>query len=166
MIKNRAVFLDRDGVINRNRDDYVKNIQEMEILSNVSDAIRLLNEENYLVVIISNQSAINRGLLSIETLDEIHQFLKREVGKKGAKIDAIYFCPHKPDENCDCRKPQPTMIFRASEDLGINLSESYMIGDRDSDKFCAQRANVKFIPMKTDDNLLHIVRDFLGKHDK
>ena len=164
LIKNRAIFLDRDGVINRNRDDYVKNTQEMEILPNVSDAIKLLNEKNFLVVIISNQSAINRGLLSVETLDEIHQFLKKEVAKKGAKIDAIYFCPHRPDENCGCRKPQPAMILRASEDLEINLLKSYMIGDRDSDRICAQRANVKFIQMKTDDNLLHLVRIFLDKH--
>lgn len=163
MSKNKAVFLDRDGVINRNRDDYVKSIEEMELLPDVSKAINLLNNANFLVVIISNQSAINRGLLTTKTVRKIHDFLQKELIHDNAKIDAIYFCPHRPDENCDCRKPMPKLILRSAKDLEINLSESYMIGDRDSDRISAERAGVKFISMKTDGNLLEVVKAFLDK---
>ena len=165
MLRNCAVFLDRDGVINRNREDYVKNISEMEILPGVSKAINLLNTANFKVVIISNQSAVSRGLITIEKLLEIHEFLKKELLQNNAKIDGIYFCPHRPDDSCDCRKPKPTLILKAAKDLGINLSESYMIGDRESDMIAAEKAGVKFIPIETDGNLLKVVRTFLDKNE-
>ena len=158
MSRNRAVFLDRDGVINRNRDDYVKDVVEMEILPGVPKAINLLNTVNFKVVIISNQAAVNRGLISTKKLHEIHEFLKKELLQNNAKIDGIYFCPHRPDESCECRKPKPTLILKAAKDLGINLSESYMIGDRESDKIAAEKAGVKFIPIETDGNLLNVIK--------
>jgi len=163
--RNRAVFLDRDGVINRNRDDYVKDVDEMEILPGVPKAINLLNTVNFKVVIISNQSAVSRGLITIEKLLEIHEFLKKELLQNNAKIDGIYFCPHRPDDSCECRKPKPTLILKAAKDLGINLSESYMIGDRESDMIAAEKAGVKFIPIETDGNLLKVVRTFLDKNE-
>ena len=165
MLRNWAVFLDRDGVINRNRDDYVKDVDEMEILPGVPKAINLLNTMNFKVVIISNQSAVSRGLITIEKLLEIHEFLKKELLQNNAKIDGIYFCPHRPDDSCDCRKPKPTLILKAAKDLGINLSESYMIGDRESDMIAAEKAGVKFIPIETDGNLLKVVRTFLDKNE-
>ena len=165
MSRNRAVFLDRDGVINRNRDDYVKDVDEMEILPGVPKAINLLNTVNFKVVIISNQSAVSRGLITIEKLLEIHEFLKKELLQNNAKIDGIYFCPHRPDDSCECRKPKPTLILKAAKDLGINLSESYMIGDRESDKIAAEKAGVKFIPIETDGNLLKVVRAFLHENE-
>lgn len=165
MSRNRAVFLDRDGVINRNRDDYVKDVDEMEILPGVPKAINLLNTVNFKVVIISNQSAVSRGLITIEKLLEIHEFLKKELLQNNAKIDGIYFCPHRPDDSCECRKPKPTLILKAAKDLGINLSESYMIGDRESDMIAAEKAGVKFIPIETDGNLLKVVRTFLDKNE-
>jgi len=157
--------LDRDGVINRNRDDYVKDVDEMEILPGVPKAINLLNTVNFKVVIISNQSAVSRGLITIEKLLEIHEFLKKELLQNNAKIDGIYFCPHRPDDSCECRKPKPTLILKAAKDLGINLSESYMIGDRESDMIAAEKAGVKFIPIETDGNLLKVVRTFLDKNE-
>ena len=165
MLRNWAVFLDRDGVINRNRDDYVKDVDEMEILPGVPKAINLLNTMNFKVVIISNQSAVSRGLITIEKLLEIHEFLKKELLQNNAKIDGIYFCPHRPDDSCECRKPKPTLILKAAKDLGINLSESYMIGDRESDMIAAEKAGVKFIPIETDGNLLKVVRTFLDKNE-
>ena len=165
LLRNWAVFLDRDGVINRNRDDYVKDVDEMEILPGVPKAINLLNTMNFKVVIISNQSAVSRGLITIEKLLEIHEFLKKELLQNNAKIDGIYFCPHRPDDSCDCRKPKPTLILKAAKDLGINLSESYMIGDRESDMIAAEKAGVKFIPIETDGNLLKVVRTFLDKNE-
>lgn len=163
MLIDQAVFLDRDGVINRNRDDYVKSIDELEILSGVSEAINLLNNANFQVIIISNQSAVNRGLISVEKLDEIHKFLKKELLQNGARVDKIYFCPHRPDESCECRKPKSNLILQAAKDLGINLSKSYMIGDRESDRIAAEKAGVKYIPIKTNGNLLQIVKVFLDE---
>jgi histidinol-phosphate phosphatase family protein len=162
---DKAFFLDRDGVINKNRDDYVKGISEMEILPEVPKAIKLLNDANFKVVIITNQSAVDRGLISIETVHEIHEFLKKKMVQNDAKIDGIYFCPHRPDEFCECRKPKPALILKAAKDLGISLSKSYMIGDRESDQVAAERAGIKFIPIKTNGNLLQVVRAFLNENE-
>jgi len=104
-------------------------------------------------------------LITIEKLLEIHEFLKKELLQNNAKIDGIYFCPHRPDDSCECRKPKPTLILKAAKDLGINLSESYMIGDRESDKIAAEKAGVKFIPIETDGNLLKVVRAFLHENE-
>jgi len=160
----KTIFLDRDGIINRNRDDYVKNIEEMEILPNVPQAIRLLNSKNYHVVIISNQSAVNRGLLSIKTLNRIHEFLLEKLKEHGASIKAIYYCPHRPDESCTCRKPKAGLIFKAVEELDIDLKNSIMIGDRDSDFLAAKNAGIKFVLMETDGDLLATVNLILT-HD-
>lgn len=165
MQRNKAVFLDRDGVINRNRDDYVKSIDELELLPFVSNAINLLNNANFKVVIISNQSAVNRGLVSLEKLDKIHEFLKGQLLRNSAKIDGIYFCPHRPNEFCECRKPKPTLILNAAKELDIDLSKSFMIGDRESDRVAAQQAGVQFILIKTDGNLLKTIQPLLSKDE-
>jgi len=161
----KAVFLDRDGIINKTRDDYVKTIQEFEILPNVAEAIRLLNNKNILVIIISNQSAVNRGLLSIETLNKIHKFLQLELSKTGSKINAIYYCPHKPDEFCNCRKPKPGLIFKAAQELKINLDNSILIGDSQSDIEAAYNAGIKSILMKSDSNLLKVIESILKEDE-
>lgn len=156
-----AVFLDRDGVINYNRGDYVKNIKEFKIIPNVPRAIRLLNLANIKTVIVTNQSAINRGLLSIKVLDKIHSFLKDELQKYDAKVDAIYFCPHKPEDNCDCRKPKSGMILQASKDLGINCSNSLLIGDGESDMLAAKNVGMESILIQTNGDLLEIIESIL-----
>ena len=156
-----AVFLDRDGVINYNRGDYVKNIKEFKIIPNVPHAIRLLNLANIKTVIVTNQSAINRGLLSIKVLNKIHSFLKDELQKYGAKVDAIYFCPHKPEDNCDCRKPKSGMILQASKDLDINCSNSLLIGDGESDMLAAKNVGMESILIQTNGDLLEIIESIL-----
>jgi len=156
-----AVFLDRDGVINYNRNDYVKNIKEFKIIPNVPHAIRLLNSANIKTVIVTNQSAINRGLLSIKVLNKIHSFLKDELQKYGAKVDAIYFCPHKPEDNCDCRKPKSGMILQASKDLDINCSNSLLIGDGESDMLAAKNVGMESILIQTNGDLLEIIESIL-----
>lgn len=162
---NKAVFLDRDGVINKNKNDYVKNLNEFEILPTVPEAIRLLNKSDYKVIVISNQSAVNRGLISIETLNHIHNFLSSYLSQCGAKIDAIYYCPHRPDESCKCRKPQPGLILKAANEHNINLGNSILIGDRITDSNAAISAGVNPILIKTDGNLLTMVQDLLKKND-
>lgn len=132
--KNRAVFLDRDGVINKNpkEHDYVKNWGEFEFLPGAADAIKKLNK-NFLVVVVSNQRGLARKTFSLKNLEDIHNKMKEKLGRVGAKIDAIYFCPHDFRDNCRCRKPKPGMIFKAAKDFNIDLEQSYMIGDRPED---------------------------------
>lgn len=164
-MKSRAIFLDRDGVINKNRDDYVKNIKELEILPFVAKAINLMNKTNFKVIVISNQSGVNRGLISINKLYEIHEFMKNKLLQENARIDGIYFCPHRPDESCNCRKPKPALILNAANDLDIDLSKSFMIGDRESDRIAAKEAGVQFVFINTNGNLLKIIQSLLDKNE-
>lgn len=124
----RAVFLDRDGTIARDVH-YCRCLDDFVLLPGVPQAIGLLNEHGFKVVVITNQSGIARGYLTEETLHLIHLKMRDELQKHGASVDAIYFCPHHPDDNCECRKPRPTLIFKAAKDLDIDLRLSYMVGD-------------------------------------
>ncbi len=128
-----AVFLDRDGVINENRADYVKRWEEFAFLPGIFHPLRLLAQNHVAVVVISNQSAIGRGLVSRETVEEIHYRMRREIELRGGRIDGVYYCPHRPDEGCECRKPKPGLLLQAARDLGIDLGSSYLIGDAVSD---------------------------------
>src|SRR5690348_13668724 len=113
----KAIFLDRDGVINKERLDYVKNISEFEIFDDVAEAISLLKQNNFLVIVITNQSAINRNLLSHDTLEDIHNYFKNYLNDNGTYVDGIYYCPHRPDEGCMCRKPKPGLLIKAAQDF-------------------------------------------------
>jgi len=144
--------------------DYVKNLEEFEILPTVPRAIRALNQANFQVVIITNQSAINRGLLPISELNKIHLLLKTELSKFNAQIDGIYFCPHTPDEMCNCRKPNPGLILKAAKELNIDLTRSLMIGDHHTDIQAAKNAGMKSFLMKTNDRLIDIVNLLLKKY--
>lgn len=129
----KAVFLDRDGVINEERKDYVKNIEEFKIKDKVGESIKILKEHNFLVIIITNQSAINRKILSIKTLNEIHNHFIKYLKTHNTSLDGIYYCPHKPEENCHCRKPKLGLLLKAKEDFDIILKESWMVGDSQTD---------------------------------
>jgi histidinol-phosphate phosphatase family protein len=129
---NRAVFLDRDGTINE-EVNYLNKEDQVKILPGSAKAIKILNEHGYKVIIITNQSGVARGYLSIQKLEEINKHLKSELLKEGAIIDAIYYCPHHPDEGCDCRKPNTKLLERAAEDLDIDFTSSYIVGDKLND---------------------------------
>lgn len=159
--KNKAVFLDRDGVINLKRDDYVKSVEEFVILKDVSDAIKLLNENNYLVIIITNQSAINRGLLTDQELFNIHKFMKSELAKDGAHVDAIYHCPHRPDENCSCRKPGTELVEMAVMEHSVSTKSSWFIGDSEIDILSAKKMGLQGIKIKENSSLLEPVKKIL-----
>ena len=161
-MKNKAVFLDRDGVINEKRIDHVKNIDEFKIFSGVGDAIKLLRDKGYLVIIITNQSAIGRKIISEKKLDEIHTELKNYLNQHDTYVDSIYYCPHTPEENCSCRKPKPGLLIKANNDFGINLEESYFIGDSESDLNAAKEARCKGILLDNDQTLLEIVQNQLN----
>jgi len=130
---NPAVFLDRDGVINENRSDYVKSWDEYVFLPNVFEPLKRIAESEYLVVIISNQSPIGRGLVQQVVIEDINARMKAEIQQRGGRVDAVYYCPHSPDENCDCRKPKPGMFQQAADQLKIDLANSFFIGDAVSD---------------------------------
>ena len=133
-----AIFLDRDGVINVNRDDYVKSWDEFQFLPTVLEALALLASMPALIVIVTNQSAVGRGIIPRVTLDDIHRRMLRIIENNGGRIDAIYVCPHAPWENCPCRKPRPGLLLQAQRDLDIDLPASYLIGDRSTDIQAAQ----------------------------
>jgi len=127
-----CIFLDRDGTIIE-EVGYLQEPQNLHIIKGAAQAIRLLNEENLLVVMITNQSGIERGYYSENMLKEIHLELFDQLAIREAHIDAIYYCPHHPDINCNCRKPKVGMIDQAVERFGIDLQSSWVIGDKSSD---------------------------------
>ena len=155
----KAIFLDRDGVINQERKDYVKKLDEFRILDKTSDAINIIKNRGFLVIIITNQSAISRKLLSVETLNKIHEKLQSYLEKYGTSFDGVYFCPHIPSENCECRKPKPGLIVQAVTDFQIDLSQSYMIGNSETDVQAATNAGCKGILLKENQTLLETVVD-------
>lgn len=157
MHKNRAIFLDRDGVVNENRDDYVKNKNEFIFLPQVFTAINKFNQMGFLTIIITNQSAINRGIITKTQLDDIHTFMLNELEKNSCKITKIYFCPHRPDEDCSCRKPQTGLLTRAIEDFDIDISNSWLIGDKESDILAAKKIGLKSIFVNEENGLLYAV---------
>ena len=155
----KAIFLDRDGVINQERKDYVKKVEEFIILKNVSNAINLIKNHNFLVIIITNQSAVNRKLLTIENLNKIHKNLQEYLKKHNTSFDGVYFCPHTPNENCNCRKPKSGLIIQAINDFKIEISQSFMIGDSKTDIQAAENAGCKGILLKKNQTLLEAIVD-------
>jgi D-glycero-D-manno-heptose 1,7-bisphosphate phosphatase len=129
----RAVFLDRDGVICRNRAEHVKRWSEFVFLSRTREALARLAYLDLAIVVITNQAAVNRQMVTEETVDEIHRRMVREITIAGGRIDRVYYCPHRPDEGCGCRKPEPGMLSHAALELGIELRGSYIVGDAWSD---------------------------------
>ena len=145
----RAVFLDRDGVINQNRDDYVKSWDEVEFLPGVFKALKELAGANFLIFVLTNQSAVGRGLLSLSTLDTIHQRMKSTIEGHAGRIDGFYYCPHLPEEKCTCRKPAPGLLLKAAAEHDLDLEESYFIGDARSDMVAAAAAGCQPILVKS-----------------
>ncbi len=139
----QAIFLDRDGVICKNRADYVKNRDEFLFLPGVKQAIATLSKLNIPIVVITNQSAIGRGLVSAETVAEIHRQMTAEIAAAGGRIDKVLFCPHRPEENCACRKPEPGMLLQASQELQIDLTRSFLVGDALTDLLAGQRVGCR-----------------------
>jgi D-glycero-D-manno-heptose 1,7-bisphosphate phosphatase len=140
MAVQNVIFLDRDGVINRDSADYVKSWEEFEFLPGSLDAMAALTRAGYALIVITNQSIIGRGMVPPAVLEEMFRRMRGEIEGAGGRILDIYFCPHRPDENCDCRKPEPGMIFQAKSAHGIHLPRTVMIGDNIKDVLCGQNA--------------------------
>ena len=144
-----AVFLDRDGVIIENRDDYVKSIAEVHFIRGVLDALARLARLDVLIVIATNQAAIGRGFVTRAAADAINAYVRKQIEAAGGRVDGLYMCPHRPEENCLCRKPAPGMLLEAARDLGIDLAASVMIGDALTDVKAARAAGVRSILVLT-----------------
>ncbi len=125
----KAIFLDRDGTICEDVN-YLSRPDELKIFPFAAEAVRLLNENNFLVILITNQSGIARGYFDENALHEIHEKLISELAEQNAKLDAVYFCPHNSDDNCACRKPKTGMLEQATKDFSIDLGNSWIIGDK------------------------------------
>ncbi|MDT4330476.1 D-glycero-beta-D-manno-heptose 1,7-bisphosphate 7-phosphatase [Methylomonas sp. MED-D] len=146
---DRYVILDRDGTINVDSDTFVKSPGEWQPLPGSLDAIALLSHHGFKVVVISNQSGVARGLFDLATLEAIHAKMKQLVIDAGGKIETIYFCPHGPDDACDCRKPKDGLFRRFAADYRADLSKIYAVGDSFRDLQAAETAGAKPILVKT-----------------
>lgn len=150
-MKVSAVFLDRDGVINKKAEehDYVKEWSEFYFLPKVFDALKLLNKHKILVIIVTNQRGIARGLFTIKDLEDIHEKMKKELEAHDAHIDDIYYCPHNYEDNCMCRKPKTGLLEKAAKDYKLDLEHSYLIGDSQIDIETGLKAKCKTILIAT-----------------
>jgi len=158
-----AVFLDRDGVINRRRPDHVRRWEEFEFLPGTLDALTQLRAADATVVVVTNQSAVGRGLMTLDDLRAIHRQMLRQIEAAGGHISAIYACPHAPADACLCRKPRPALLERAASELAIDLSASIMVGDSATDVQAARAAGVK--PVFVNDGGFPLDADVLGVTD-
>ena len=151
----RAAFLDRDGVLNRRAPphDYVKSPAEFTWLAGAREGVLRLNREDWLVLVVTNQRGIARGLMSAADVEAIHARAQRELREIGAHVDAFYVCPHGDSDACACRKPQPGLILQAAREWNVDLRASVLIGDDDRDIEAARRAGVRALRMPTDGDL-------------
>lgn len=172
--KQKAIFLDRDGTINK-YVGFLRNIDDFELIEGVSEAIKMINQSGYLAIVVTNQPVIARGEVTWDELYEIHKKMETLLGKDGAYIDGIYICPHHPDKGfegerpeykfeCDCRKPKPGLLLQAAQDFNIDLSQSYMIGDSSRDVEAGKNAgcilSIK-IEINKEKKLLNALKGFL-----
>lgn len=178
--KQKAIFLDRDGTINK-YVGFLRQINDFELLPGVAEAIKEINASGYLAVVVTNQPVIARGEVTISQLDEIHNKMETLLGQEGAYIDALYYCPHHTDKgfegeipelkfDCECRKPKPGMLIKASYDFNIDLDKSWMIGDGKNDVLAGKNAgcrtvligdNEDVVPDYITDSLLNAVKRIL-----
>ena len=164
--KQKAIFLDRDGTINK-YVGFLRNVNDFELIDGVGGAIKKINGSGYLAIVVTNQPVIARGEVTFQGLREIHDKMETLLGEEGAYLDGIYFCPHHPHKgfegeipelkfDCDCRKPKTGMLKKATEDFNINLSESWIVGDGENDVLCGKNAGCKtaFIGQNSDADII------------
>jgi histidinol-phosphate phosphatase family protein len=140
-----AVFLDRDGVLNYNRRDHIKAPDELVLIPGAADAVAALKQAGWVVIIISNQSGVARGLFDQESLAAITAKMRAALEAVGGNPEGIYYCPHAPDDHCECRKPAPGMALRASLEHNLDLTRSYMVGDKACDVECGRAVGMRTV---------------------
>jgi len=149
---NKAVFLDRDGVINRKAPEgqYVTRWEDLELLAGSAEAIAALNNEGFKVIVVTNQRGVAKGFLTVAELESMHERMCSDMATRGALITAVYYCPHETDPACGCRKPSPKMLFTAADQHEIDLNASWMVGDSDKDVEAGKRAGCRTIRIGQD----------------
>lgn len=157
--KKKAIFLDRDGVLNEEIGDYIKSLSEFKILPDVAEALKLFQDEGYILVVVTNQGGIAKKLYAVEELDKMHAHLNSELKKAGVILSKIYYCPHHPDfsDPCECRKPGSGMLLQAIEEFDIDANQSFIIGDKERDIEAGENIGVKGILIDSNQSLLSIV---------
>ena len=148
-MKSHLVILDRDGVINYDSDDYIKSVAEWSPIPGSLEAIARLSRADFRIVVATNQSGIARGLYNLTTLNQIHQKMTAALRDHGGQIEAIFFCPHGPDDGCDCRKPRPGLLHQISERLNVPLADVPVVGDSLRDLQCASRVGARPVLVRT-----------------
>jgi D-glycero-D-manno-heptose 1,7-bisphosphate phosphatase len=143
----RAIFLDRDGVINQKAPEgsYITRLAEVEFLPGGAEAVQRFRDAGFVVIVVSNQRAVAKGLVTEQGLESLHRHMWQELFRGGPGFDAVYYCPHDTYPPCGCRKPQPGMLLMAARDRGIDLGASWMVGDSESDVEAGRRAGCKTI---------------------
>ncbi|MBI3176818.1 MAG: D-glycero-beta-D-manno-heptose 1,7-bisphosphate 7-phosphatase, partial [Chloroflexi bacterium] len=144
-----AIFLDRDGVIIENREAYVRSWQDVAFIPGALDALQGMAATAYAIVIVTNQSGVGRGMLSLETATALNARVVAEIVRAGGRVDGLYLCPHTPEDGCDCRKPRPGMLLQAARELGLDLTRSWMVGDALSDLQAGQAAGAQSVLVLT-----------------
>ena len=161
----RAVFVDRDGVICWNRDDYVKSWEEFVFLRGARKALLRLARLELPIIVVTNQSIINRGIVPVEVVEDIHTRMVRAVEAAGGRIDRVVYCHHRPDEGCACRKPEPGLLIAAAEEFGLDLSQSYLIGDAETDMQAGRAVGCRRYLVLTGRGRRQLIRCWLhGEH--
>jgi D-glycero-D-manno-heptose 1,7-bisphosphate phosphatase len=156
--KQKAIFLDRDGVINRERGDWTYLLEDFKILDGVIEALKEFQKKNYLLIVISNQSGIAKGIYTKEQPDYLHLHLERHLNNHGITLTEFYYCPHHPDvSKCLCRKPDSLLLEKAIARFNIDASLSYFIGDAERDVAAGKKTGVKTIKVEPNSSLLEIV---------
>jgi D,D-heptose 1,7-bisphosphate phosphatase len=172
--KSKAIFLDRDGTINREVDN-LRSLSQLRLLPGSASGIKLFRKLGYRIIVVTNQPVIARGWLKEKELEYIHEVLKKRLSAKSAEIDAIYYCPHHPEatlkqyrKKCLCRKPSTLLLERATKDFNVDLKKSFVVGDRTADILSGERMNIKTILVKTgyggSDKKYKVTPDYVTKN--
>jgi D-glycero-D-manno-heptose 1,7-bisphosphate phosphatase len=156
--KRKAILLDRDGVLNEERGDWTYQLEDFRINEGVYEALKIFHQKNYLLIVISNQSGIAKGLYTKEQADYLYLHLERNLKKHGVELAEFYFCPHHPDvTKCLCRKPDSLLLEKAIARFNIDTASSYFIGDADRDIAAGEKMGVKTIKVEKNSSLMNVL---------
>lgn len=156
---NKALFLDRDGVLNRERGTYTYSIPDFEVLPDVAQALLLARQKGYMLIVISNQGGIAKGLFDKKRVEKLHAMLKKHLATHGVLLDEIYYCPHHNEiSKCICRKPESLMLEKAIARFSIDVKKSVMIGDSKRDVEAAKKAGVRGVLIPSNSGILSVVQ--------
>lgn len=163
-MKNKAVFFDRDGVINRDDSYYTFKSEDFIVNTGVFESLKMLQEENFLLFIITNQSGVAKSLYTNDDVESVHTHFKKLCSGNGINLTEIYHCPHHPDfSNCICRKPDSLLIEKAIAAFNIDTSQSYFIGDRERDIVAAEKTGLTTFLVESNSNLIPVIEKIINK---